>query len=440
MIRATIYKIGLFQAQGVPMPVNASRRNFLKATSAATAIAGTLASAPKVHAAGDDVLKVGLVGCGGRGCGAAVNAIKADPNVQLWAMGDAFSDRLELAKPICKDSCGEKYAVSDDRCFFGFDAYQKVIDSGVDMVILATPPHFRPEHFEAVINAGKHCFIEKPVGVDVPGVKRIQAACKVAEEKGLAVVSGLCWRYHPGVVETVKRVKEGAIGDIIAIQSTYNAGLLWHRGDKPDWSRMEYQMRNWLYHTWLSGDHIAEQAVHSLDKTAWLNDDASPVSVYGMGGRQQRIEEQFGNIYDHHALTYEYENGVKVFFTCRQQKGCMNLVDEHVLGTKGSAWILRNEIDSGDEKWKYTEKTGSMYDLEHVALFKSIRDGKPINNGHYMCNSTLLAIMGRMATYSGKKITWEELMKSETVLGPTEYAWGDVQTRPVPIPGITEIS
>ena len=422
------------------MILSDTRRNFLKKASAATAVAGTLLSAPKVHAGGDDVLKVGLIGCGGRGCGAAANAINADPNVQLWAMGDAFADRLELAKNICRESCGEKYAVTDDRCFYGFDAYQQVIDSGVDVCILATPPHFRPQQFEAVVAAGKHCFIEKPVGVDVPGVRRIQAACEQAKAKGLAVVSGLCWRYHPGVVETVQRVMDGAIGEIVAIQSTYNAGLLWHRGDKPDWSRMEYQMRNWLYHTWLSGDHIVEQAVHSLDKTAWLNEDASPISAYGMGGRQQRTEEQFGNIFDHHAITYEYPNGVKVFFTCRQQKGCMNLVDEHVLGTKGTAWILRNEINSEEGSWKFKEKVGSMYDLEHVAMFKSIRDGAPINNGHYMCNSTLLAIMGRMATYGGKEIKWDDLMNSDTVLGPTEYEWGAVPEDPVAIPGITTIS
>jgi predicted dehydrogenase len=248
-------------------------------------------------------------------------------------MGDAFEDRLNLAKPILKAHCGDQFNVTDDRCFFGFDAYKKVIDSGVDVVILTTPPHFRPEHFEAVVDAGKHCFIEKPIGVDVPGVKRVQAACEIAKQKGLAVVSGLCWRYDLGVKETMARVLDGAIGDIVAVQSTYNAGTLWHRGDKPDWSRMEYQMRNWLYYTWLSGDHICEQAVHSLDKTAWLNHDASPVSAYGMGGRQQRTEEKYGHIFDHHSVTYEYDNGLKVFFTCRQQSGCANLVDEHVMGT-----------------------------------------------------------------------------------------------------------
>ena len=417
-----------------------SRRDFLKSTSQAAAIAGTLLTIPKVHAGADETLKVGLIGCGGRGCGAAANAVHADPSVKLWAIGDAFADRLELAKGICQENCGSQYLVTDERCFYGFDAYQQVIDSGVDICILATPPHFRPQQFEAVVNAGKHCFIEKPVGVDVPGVRRIQAACELAEQQGLSVVSGLCWRYHPGVVETVKRVMDGAIGDIVAIQSTYNAGLLWHRGNKPEWSPMEYQMRNWLYHTWLSGDHIVEQAVHSLDKTAWLNNDASPISAYGMGGRQQRTEEQYGSIFDHHSITYEYDNGVKVFFTCRQQKGCMNLVDEHVLGTKGSAWILKNEISSGEKTWKYREKTGSMYDLEHVALFNSIRDGKPINNGHYMCNSTLLAIMGRMATYGGKEIKWDDLMKSDTVLGPDRYEWGDAPEEQVAIPGITQIS
>ncbi|MEM7316931.1 MAG: Gfo/Idh/MocA family oxidoreductase, partial [Planctomycetota bacterium] len=261
---------------------SATRRTFLKAASTTAAIAGTMTIPRNAHAAGtNDRLKVGLVGCGGRGSGAAQNAVNGDKNCEIWAMGDAFEDRLNLSKPVIKAHCGDQFNVSDERCFTGFDAYQKVIDSGVDVVILTTPPHFRPEQFEAVVAAGKHCFIEKPIAVDVPGVKRVQAACELAQQKGLAVVSGLCWRYDLGVRETMARVLDGAIGDIVAVQSTYNAGTLWHRGDKPEWSRMEYQMRNWLYYTWLSGDHICEQAVHSLDKTAWLNNDASPVSAYG---------------------------------------------------------------------------------------------------------------------------------------------------------------
>ncbi len=367
-----------------------------------------------------------------------MNAVNADPNCQLVAMGDAFEDRLRMAQKTLELECGGKYAVTEETSFVGFDAYQRVIDADVDVVILATPPHFRPEHFEAVVKAGKHCFIEKPIAVDAPGVRRVQAACETARQKGLAVVSGLCWRYDEGVCETMKRIQDGAIGDVVAIQSTYNAGTLWHRGDKPDWSRMEYQMRNWLYYTWLSGDHICEQAVHSLDKTAWLNDDSSPLTAYGMGGRQQRTDKKFGNIYDHHCVTYEYPSGVKVYFTCRQQADCSNLVDEHVLGTKGSAWVLRNEID-GVEKWKYDQDKPSMYDVEHQRLFASIRDGNPIHNGHYMCNSTMIAIMGRMATYTGQLIDWDQAIADEQVLGPKKYVWGDVAEPVVAIPGITKL-
>ncbi len=414
------------------------RREFLRQAVAGTAVAGTLMIPRAVHAAGDDCLRIGLIGCGGRGSGAAVNAMQADENCKLVAMGDTFADRLKLAQQTIESSAPTgKYAVTEDRCFVGFDAYQHVIAADVDVVILATPPHFRPEHFEAVVAAGKHCFVEKPIAVDVPGVKRVQAACETARQKGLAVVSGLCWRYEPAVVETIRRIQDGAIGELVAIQSAYNTGTLWHRGDKPTWSRMEYQIRNWLYHTWLSGDHIVEQAIHSLDKTAWLNHDASPSTAVGLGGRQQRTGPQFGNIFDHHTVTFEYPTGVKVYFTCRQQSGCANDVEEVVLGTEGKAWIIGNRIEGKAGKWHYEQKSPSMYDVEHQHLFASLRQGSPIHNGDYMCNSTMIAIMGRMASYTGQLLTWDQVTASQEKLGPDSYAWTDVEESPVAIPGIT---
>lgn len=422
---------------------NDTRRGFLK-RSTATAIGSAMITSftlPQgVHASNDDTIRVGAVGLGGRGSGAILNALQADPRAKLVAVGDAFEDRLKGSMAgIANSPFKDRVEVDQDHMFTGFDNYKKVIDSGVDVVILTTPPHFRPEHLKYAVDAGKHCFVEKPVGVDVPGILSVKETCEKAKEKGLSIVSGLCWRYDTAVLETMQRILDGAIGDIIAVQSEYVTGLLWHRGDNPEWSRMEYQMRNWLYYTWLSGDHICEQAVHSLDKTAWLMGDVSPVRAYGMGGRQQRISSEFGNIYDHHAIVYEYPNNVRVFFYCRQQSGCYNNTDEFVLGTKGQAEILRNRIH-GENAWRFRGETKSMYDLEHDALFASIRNGTPINNGHYMCNSSMLAVLGRACTYTGQAITWEDLMKSTERLGPTTYEWGDVPEPEIAMPGVTKLS
>ena len=432
------------------MPINdqqASRRDFLK-TSAGLAAGATLASTlviPRaVHAGSSEKMRIGLIGCGGRGSAAAENALVASPENVLVAVGDAFADYAthSVNKLRRNDAIKDRVQVPEDHVFVGFDAYKKVIDSGVDVVILATPPHFRPQHLAYAVEQGKHAFVEKPVGVDAPGVRSIIETCKKAKEKNLAVVSGLCWRYHPTVAETVCRVVEDkAIGDIVAIQSNYNANQLWHKGDDPKWSRMEYQVRNWLYFHWLSGDCIAEQAVHSLDKTAWLQGDIHPTQAFGMGGRQQRVEPEFGDVYDHHTVFYEYPNNVRVFFTCRQQNNVSNMVDEVVLGTKGRARILDCSIE-GENPWrgKKDPKT-DMYVIEHQHLFNSIRDGKPINNGHYMANSTMLAVMGRMCTYTGQALTWDQCFNSNERLGPAEYAWNDnVPAVEVAIPGKTKFA
>lgn len=423
-----------------------SRRKFLKSTAdaaAGVAFVSTMTIPRAVHAGTDEKLRIGLVGCGSRGTAAAQNALLASPNNVLVAVGDAFSDqaascvrRLRRAEKL-KD----RIQVADDHVFAGFDAYKQVVDSGVDVVLHAEPPHFRPAHLAYSVAAGKHTFVEKPVAVDVPGVQSVMDSCRLAEQKGLSVVSGLCWRYHPAVRETVRRITEdGAIGDIIAIRSCYNAGGLWHRGDKSNWSRMEYAIRNWLYFTWLSGDCICEQAVHSLDKTAWVQGDAHPLRAFGAGGRQQRTGSEYGDVFDHHTVFYEYPNGVEVAFMCRQQNNCSAYVDEVVLGTKGRAHLLANKIE-GENPWRYEGPDADMYDLEHVALFDSIRAGKPINNGAYMCNSTMLGIMGRMCTYTGQTLTWEECGKNTERLGPAEYGWtDDVPKLQVAIPGKTRLA
>lgn len=418
-----------------------SRRQFLQRSAITAAALGSMNLAHTAHAAGSDQLLIGLVGCGGRGTAAAIDALSADPNTTLVAIGDTFADRAELCLQTLKETTevAPRVAVSKESVFDGFDAFKHVIDSGVDVVLLATPPHFRPEHFAYAIEKGKHCFVEKPVAVDVPGVLSVQKTCELAKSKNLAVVSGLCWRYDPGVKETIQRIQDGAIGDIVAIESCYNSGTLWHRGREPEWSDMEYQIRNWLYFTWLSGDHINEQAIHSLDKTGWLTGDTAPKKAMGIGGRQQRTDKKYGNVYDHHVVFYEYPSGVRVFFTCRQQDNCTSFVDEVVLGTKGSAQILKNRI-AGEKKWKYRGPKPSMYRVEHEEMFKSIRASDPINNGGYMTNSTLLALMGRMATYTGKDVTWEELLANTEKLGPNKYVWGDAPLETVAIPGSSPIA
>ena len=361
----------------------------------------------------------------------------------LTAVGDAFADvaHNSLRKLRRSERVKDQVQVPDDHVFSGFDAYQKVIDSGVDVVILAEPPHFRPSSLAYAIEKNKHCFVEKPVAVDAPGVRSVIASCNRAQEKGLSVVSGLCWRYLPSVQETIRRVVEDkAIGEIVSIQSCFNSGQLWHRGDRPEWSRMEYQIRNWIYFSWLAGDLICEQAVHSVDKSAWLLGDSHPVQAFALGGRQQRTEPRFGDVYDHITVFYEFPNGVRVNLSCRQQDGCSYLVDELVLGTKGHAWILENRI-VGENPWHYDGPNVDMYDLEHVELFRSIRAGEPINNGKYMANSTMIAIMGRMCAYTGQSLTWDQCLNSQQRSGPTEYAWtNDVPACEVAIPGKTKFA
>lgn len=394
---------------------------------------------PAVHAAGDDILKVALIGCGGRGRQAAINAMRADKNNRLTVLCDAFPDQVADAQQQLGRALGEQFLVTNDTCFHGLDAYKQVMASDVDVVLLCTPTHFRPVHLRAAVEAGKHIFCEKPVAVDAPGIRSCLESTKMAAEKGLNLVSGLCWRYDLGVRATIDQIKSGAIGDIVAIQENYLTGTLWHRDRKPEWSDMEYQLRNWLYYTWLSGDHNVEQHIHSLDKAMWLMDDVPPVSCYGMGGRQVRTDKMWGNIYDHHAVVYEWANGVKCYAFTRQMANCgFNQTEDFVMGTKGSAQVLKHEVISEGKPWRYRGEKPSMYDVEHVELFKAIRSGTPINNGNYMCSSTMLAIMGRMATYTGEQVTWEKAMASTEDLTPPSYAWGPMEVPPVAMPGQTK--
>lgn len=422
-----------------------SRRQFLKTTAAVTGAALASHLTPAVHAAGSDVLRVGLIGCGGRGTGAASQALQADENVKLHAMGDAFSDRLYTSLESLRNlpEVSAKIDVPTERQFVGFDAYKQVIASGVDVVLLTSPPGFRPLHFKAAIDAGKHVFAEKPVAVDAPGVHSVLKTAEEAKKKNLSVVSGLCIRYDAGFREVVQRIHDGAIGEILALQANDLRGPIWVKPRQPDWTDMTWQMRNWYYFAWLSGDFNVEQHVHYLDLCSWLMKGEYPVRATGTGGRQVRTEPEYGHIYDHHNVCYEFAGGAKMFAVCRQQPNCVNDMSVHVMGTKGTAHLYESEKRgglsiSGANPWKYDKTHKNLYQVEHDELFASIRSGKPINNGDYMAKSSLLGIQGRMATYTGKTITWEQAMSSKEDLTPPAYDWNiTLPVPPVAIPGVT---
>ncbi|MCF6286788.1 MAG: Gfo/Idh/MocA family oxidoreductase, partial [Candidatus Hydrogenedentes bacterium] len=411
--------------------VNDSRRGFMRNSAAVVAAATTFhVASGKAFAAGDsndEILKVGLIGCGGRGYGAIRQAIMADPNARLVALGDTFADRVDgvLNKLTSQGSGIEgRVMVDDDHKFVGFDAYKDVI-TACDVVVLATPPSFRPVQLKAAIEGDCHVFCEKPIAVDPAGVRSVRETSKLAAKKGLSLVSGLCYRYQFAKQDVIKRIQDGALGKIQTMQTTYNTGALWFHDRQPEWSDMEYQVRNWLYHDWLSGDHINEQHIHSLDKIGWVMGNVYPVKAVSSGGRVVRTDEKYGNIYDHHSIVYEYENGARLFSNCRQQSGCKNNISCYAEGTKGKAEVSerRLQIENG-ETWKFKDKVKNMYQVEHDELFAGIRSGNPLNNGEYMAKSTLLAIMGRMASYTGQEITWEQAFNSKQDLSPENYAWG----------------
>ncbi|MGH7201996.1 MAG: Gfo/Idh/MocA family protein [Planctomycetaceae bacterium] len=419
-----------------------TRRDFLKTSAAAVVGSGLLAQTDILRAAyvsGSETLRLGLVGCGGRGTGAAEQALNADPHTQLVALGDAFDDQLQSSLDRLKKSkAGERVAVDPDHQFVGFDAYQKVIDSDVDVVLLATPPHFRPIHLQAAIEAGKHVFAEKPVAVDAPGIRSVLAACEEAKNKNLSVVSGLCWRYETGMQTLIDRIHNGALGEIVALHSTrYNQGVSKGEPRTPEMSDMEYQLRNWYYYTWLSGDFNVEQFVHEMDKMAWIMQDQYPVECSSTGGRQTRTDDRYGNIFDHISTVFEYENGVKYFAATRQQEGCDSRFFDHVHGTAGMADLMKFTI-TGAQPWRWGRRKTVMHQLEHDAMYAALRNGETINNGDYMARSTMMGIMARMSAYTGKTITWKEAMESQELLAPAEYAFDAAPPKsPIAMPGLT---
>lgn len=421
-------------------PAQSSRRDFLKKTSTAVAggaLLGSLSIERSVHAAGSDTIKIALIGCGGRGSGAADQALSTSGSVKLIAMADAFPDRLDDSLKNLKKQHGEKVEVADDHKFIGFEAYKQAI-ALADVVILATPPGFRPIHFEEAVKQGKNIFMEKPVATDATGVRRVLAAAEEAKKKNLKVGVGLQRHHQLGYLETLKRLHDGAIGDITALRCYWNGTTPWvhpraelekHYGRKL--TEMEYQMRNWYYFVWLCGDHIVEQHIHNLDVINWVK-RGHPVRAQGMGGVEVRKGPDYGEIFDHHAVEFEYADGSRCFSYCRHINGCWDSVSEHAVGTKGSVDISGYTI-RGENAWRFKGGGKNPYQQEHDDLFDAIRNNKPYNEVEYGAHSTMTAIFGRMATYSGKEITWDEAINSNLSVMPKSFAF-DAETPSKPRP------
>ncbi len=428
-----------------------SRREFLECA----AILGTTACAAlpltrSVHAAGSDVIKVGLIGCGGRGSGAAANAMNAGKDVCVVAVGDVFPDRVKTARLSLKKEYPDQFAVDDGHAFAGFDAYQKVIQSGVDVVVIACTSHFHPVFLKAAVDAGKHVFVEKPAAIDPAGVRIALAASEEAKKKNLSVVSGFCWRYDEGVCETIQRIRDGAIGEIVAVQAARLGGPYVLRARQPEWSEIQYQFQNWYHFNWLSGSDPVQNLVHQIDNASWVLGDAPPATAWGMGGRQVCTDpNQYGDEFDHHAIVYEYPDGKRVFAHGRHIVGCYNQAAVIAMGTKGRAFMPSRPYIEGEKPWRFkAPKTPvAMTDNEHQVLFNAIRTGKPVNDGERMCHTSLLAIMGEMVCCTGQQMTWEQAMKSSLNYVLPRYGW-DVEPPikpgadgkyPAVLPGITKL-
>ncbi len=430
---------------------NTSRRDFMKTTGIVTLSAAALGSLPMTAGAfngNDDTLKIALIGCGGRGTGAATQALSASGKVKLVAMGDAFKDQLDNSlKRIQNQMKGspERVDVKEEMKFVGFDAYQKIMALDIDLVILATPPGFRPIHFEAAVDANKNVFMEKPVATDAPGIRAVLAAAEVAKKKNLKVGVGLQRHHQKPYIETIDRIKNGEIGDVLALRVYWNSGGVWDpRKTREQVSgEMEYQMRNWYYYSWICGDHIIEQHIHNLDVGNWIK-GAYPTEAQGMGGREVRKDKKYGNVFDHFAVEYTFGDETKMFSQCRHIRGCTNSVTEHAHGTKGTSNVSRAIIDTGSDKWRCKEKGKNPYQQEHDDLQAAIRTNTPYTEAVNGAMSTMTALLGRMAVYSGKRVTMKEAMASNLSLLPEKFSWdampkdlpGKDGFYHVPVPGI----
>ncbi len=437
-----------------------SRRDFLKSSAVAAvgaSVAGNLSIARSAHAAGDETIKVALIGCGARGAGAATQSLNTKDPVKLWAMADVLEDKLKASlSALLKgqdarydrekhQGFGSKIDVPPERRFLGFEAYKQAIDSGVDMVILTTPGHFRPMQFEYAVKQGKHVFMEKPVAVDAPGIRQLLAANEEAKKKNLKVAVGLNRRHDVKFQETIKRLNDGAIGDIVFMRCYRNFGGLSCVFRQADMTEMECQLRRPYHFLWLGGGEFVDGHIHELDVCNWLKGE-HPVTAQGQGGRQVQTGHKYGNIYDHHFVEFTYQDGTKIFSQCRLIPGCWNNISAHAHGTGGAAAVCRGRIE-GAEKWRFRDRAANPYQVDHDVLFDAIRQNKPHNEVGYGAASTMTAIMGRMASHSGQMIRWEDAINSTMSLAPKRYALDapppvvpDENGRyPVAMPGVTKV-
>jgi predicted dehydrogenase len=428
--------------------IDNGRRDILRTSVAGAALLASYGRIGAAQGAASDEIRIGLVGCGGRGTGAVRNLLENDPiaNVKLVAMGDLFKDSLDDSfKNLQKRNIAkEKLAVTPDNMFVGFDSFKKVIASDCNYVILASPPGFRAAHLKEAVAAGKHVFTEKPMAVDGPGIRTCFEVAEEASKKKLAIGVGLQRHHSKGYLETMKRIRQGAIGDIIGGRCYWLQRDLWVKPREKTWTDVEWQIRNWLYFAWLSGDHIVEQHIHNIDVVQWAI-GKPPVAAVGMGGRQQRTDPAFGHIYDHFAVDFEYPNDVHVVSMARQIPGCHNDITEHVIGTKGRANMANKTFQiaahRGGKGWSYDgAKDTDPYVQEHIDLVAAIRKGKPYNELKAATESNLAAIMGRMAAYTGKRVTWDQALNSRESLYPSgDLKFGKMEVAKVPIPGTTEV-
>ncbi len=427
-----------------------SRRDFLK-TSATAAAVGGLAISRSAHAAGTQTVKIGMIGCGGRCSGAAAQSLKVGPHVKLVAMCDVFDRKVQASRRNLRNQFQPQVLVDDDHCFVGFDGYKKVIDS-VDVVLIACASKFHPMYSEAAIKAGKHVFVEKPHAIDPVGVRRVEAVAKLAKEKGLSIVSGLQSRFHRGWQETVKRIHDGAIGEIVAMQSMFLRGPYQTVGRDPKLTETQYQFSNWYHFRWLSGDDVPQSLVHNVDRMSWIMKEEMPTSAFGLAGRSSSFGEVYGDMFDHHTAVYEYESGTRLYALCRTQNGCYGNSSDIIMGSKGICYLGRCRI-TGQTNWQFGGPGNNPYDAEQKALIDSVLSGQPINSGYHMATSTMIGVLGQMTCYTGKETTWEEAYKSDLCFGPPPeesnfYTQppslpdkpGRSGNYPLPLPGITKLA
>jgi predicted dehydrogenase len=418
-----------------------NRRGFIQSSGCAAVSGSLIAPAVLAGPPNTQTLKVGLIGCGGRGTGAALNALLADDNVVLSAMGDAFADNIESSLAQLRKRVPEKVKVTPGNTFVGLDSHERVVGTDVDVVILATPPVFRPVHLAAAVAAGKHAFAEITAAIDAPGVRSVLASAEIARQKGLAIVSGFCWRYDPSLRAAQEQIRNGAIGEVRSLYATYyrpNLGPKFKGERTPEMSAVEWQIRNWYHHLWLSGDlTVLLSGGHSVDKMSWWMDDVMPVNAVALGSQ---VFPNWCNTFDNAFVVYEYANGIRGFLGCRSRTGCYHDNGDEVIGTKGIfRFHRRRPVITGETNWRYKGPTKSMYKVEHDELFASIRSGQPINDGIRMAHTTLMTLMGRMAAYTGKQITWDQALQSQQTLLPKNLSWNsEIEEIPLAVPGQTK--